>query len=638
MFALLARDALVEGRQDTLQYTIKVMTQAASIRAVQITDTQGRTLLSSDPLMNGKFNLLPAERRNLPKSSAPVVFKVANGDMEAVAPVIIEGRSHALVWVYPSDVVRRGELIALLRLTVAFALIGAIGCIVLAVLLANSITRPLYSLLQATRRMIRDPEDTSKVPVRGSASSEAADLTTAFNMMVASIEEQRAGLNDTLGLLDSMLANAPIGLAFFDTKSRFVRMNQFLADLNRLSISRHLGRPVMDVFPGPAGKAIKAGIERVFATTLPVRDIEATSEMPGEPETQRSWLINIYPVQTATQTVRWAGAIMVETTERKRAEEALRRTEKLAAVGQLSSSIAHEINNPLEAVTNILYLLRGHDGLDEKAQEYAELAEHEIARVAHIVQQTLRFHRQSTLPATANLGDLFDSVLSLHRGRVTGSQVEVVRRYQPEVELFCFAGEIRQVSNNLIGNALDAMLTTGGTLTMAIRESRSWREPGVKGVRIFVADTGSGMEDTTRKHIFEPFFTTKEATGTGLGLWVSAEIIQKHRGTCARPQPHCKIEKAVGHCLHAVLSSSADARRGRNQRNRADPGYDDLDCKLTMPRAVGPDLCRAQKIHGSLSGAMRSGSKPGSVVALDLSAHEEERVSGDCFERVTWKR
>jgi signal transduction histidine kinase len=223
--------------------------------------------------------------------------------------------------------------------------------------------------------------------------------------------------------------------------------------------------------------------------------------------------------------------VIVDATGIKRSEDALRRTEKLAAVGQLSASIAHEINNPLEAITNLLYLIRGLDGLQDRAAAYTELAQHEVARMSEIVQQTLRFHRQSTKKAVTNLGEILDSVLSLHRGKVVGLQVDVQRRYRRIVELDCFAGEMRQLFANFIGNALDAMPSHGGRLVLALRYSRSWKDPSVEGVRVIVADTGSGMTAATRRRIFEPFFTTKESTGTGLGLWVSAEIIQKHRGS-----------------------------------------------------------------------------------------------------------
>jgi PAS domain S-box-containing protein len=530
MVALMAQVALAEDRPDILQRTLTLMMESPSIRYVNVTDMHGKTIIDTTPNRKADYNLTTVERTYLIPLKRFTVFQTTGRSSEAVAPVIIEGETRALVWIHPSEQPAKEEMDSQVRLTLVFAVAGAVCCILLAEFLARSTTRPLSRLLQATRRIIRDPADTSTLPVDTTSSSEVADLTLAFNLMVAAIEEQRSGLNDTLALLDSMLAHAPIGIAFFDSHSRFIRMNDFLAAMNGVSVGNHIGRSVVEIFPGKTGKLIEEGIQSVFARSEPVRDLEVNLGELEEDRDVSTWLVNIYPVRSATHGVRWVGAVIVDTTSIKRSEDALRRTEKLAAVGRLSSSIAHEINNPLEAITNLLYLLRQMDGMDQQSAAYIELASHEVARMSEIVQQTLRFHRQSTRPAVTNVGEILDSVLSLHRGKVRGVQVEVERRYRGEVELFCFSGEMRQLFANLIGNALDAMPNHGGRLVVGVRYSRSWWDPAVEGVRVVVADTGCGMSASTQRRIFEPFFTTKEATGTGLGLWVSAEIIQKHEG------------------------------------------------------------------------------------------------------------
>jgi PAS domain S-box-containing protein len=530
MVALMAQVGISEDRPDILQRTLDLMMQAPSVQAVQSTDMRGRTILSSNPTLNGGYGLTGAEKSHLGVGKI-LVFDTPTGQTEAVVPVIVDGIPKALVWIYPSERPRREEIYTQIRLTVAFAIVGCIGCILLAEFLARSITRPLSRLLQATRRLIRNPEDTSTLPMDGSASSEVADLTLAFNLMVASIEEQRSGLNDTLALLDSMLAHAPVGVAFFDSKARFIRINKFLANMNGLPVGKLIGRGIAEVLPIDAGRTIESSIVSVFDSSEPVRDLEIKTASQDGDGRSATWLVNVYPVRTETQGVRWVGAVIVDTTEIKRSEDALRNAEKLAVVGQLSSSIAHEINNPLEAITNLLYLLHRRENPDAQALAYIEQAEHEVMRVSEIVRQTLRFHRQSTRKTATSIADILDSVLTLHRGKVVGLQVEVHRRYQPDVELYCFAGEMRQLFANFIGNALDAMVgETGGHLTLTVRRSHSWLEPSIEGVRVMVADTGCGMTPTIQRRIFEPFFTTKEATGTGLGLWVSAEIIQKHHG------------------------------------------------------------------------------------------------------------
>jgi signal transduction histidine kinase len=215
-------------------------------------------------------------------------------------------------------------------------------------------------------------------------------------------------------------------------------------------------------------------------------------------------------------------------TERRRAERMLVEREKLAVVGQLATSIAHEINNPLEAVLNLLYLIRESDSLD-RAHVFAAQAEEEIQRATQIASNTLQFHKQQTKPASTNIVRLVESVLVLFKGKLAAAKVAVELEQRGNPELICFAGEIRQVLANLVRNALEAM-PAGGRLRVRVRQSTDWRadEPGV---RITVADTGFGMSSETRRRIYDPFFTTKGTEGTGLGLWVTATILAKHRGS-----------------------------------------------------------------------------------------------------------
>jgi signal transduction histidine kinase len=531
LIAIQSSAAMEDNEYSVLAHMIDTMRDDPSIRAVLITDVQGKTILSSsDPGTEGKLTLSPKERQFLRDLNKPAIFSLDHGTREAVAPVRVHGEMRGLVWIYPDDSRDRRQLQSLMRVTLFSAILGIAGCTIFASFMARAIARPLGVLMTSTRQLIRDPEDTSSFPIAVSSANEAADLTMAFNLMVASIQEQRAGLNDTLALLDSMLANAPIGFAFFDQKHHFVRVNQFLANMNGKPVSRHLGKTVHELFPLSVATRLEESLENVFVTGLATRDLELHDEHPAGTTEGRSWLANIYPVRTDAQTVRWVGMILVEITGRRRSEEALRKSEKLAATGRLAASIAHEINNPLEAVTNLLYLIR-MGPLDTASREYADLAQHEVERMSEITQQMLRFYRQSTHPVRSNVSGLLDSVLTLHQRRATALQIEISRRYRSEVELFCYSGEMRQLFNNLVANAIDAMTPDGGRLILRVREAHSLTDPGRRGVRVTVADTGSGMTEEVKRHIFEPFFTTKEDTGTGLGLWVSTEILRKHRGS-----------------------------------------------------------------------------------------------------------
>ena len=221
-------------------------------------------------------------------------------------------------------------------------------------------------------------------------------------------------------------------------------------------------------------------------------------------------------------------AIIRDITVRKNAEKALLQSEKLASVGRLASSIAHEINNPLEAVTNLLYILQSRP-LDAESLALVSTAQEELARVSQIATHTLRFHKQSTKRTQLDLKTLFDSVLALYGARLKSSGIEVANESFTGSPLLCFEGELRQILVNLVANAFDAM-RNGGKLILRNRDAILSRS-GQKGVRIIVADTGSGIDETTLQHIFEPFFSTKGIGGTGLGLWVTHELIEKNRGT-----------------------------------------------------------------------------------------------------------
>jgi signal transduction histidine kinase len=214
--------------------------------------------------------------------------------------------------------------------------------------------------------------------------------------------------------------------------------------------------------------------------------------------------------------------------EEERRQSALRRLEKLAAVGQEASTIAHEINNPLESLTNLLYLMRLSDSLDE-VKGYVGIAQQELARVTEITVQTLRFHRQTSRPVAVNLHELAQSVMTLYTGRMLLRKIELEWRLRDAPRVVCLEGEVRQVLNNLVRNALDAMSSPGRLL---IRVNPACEILGHRmGVRITVADTGEGIHPDMTGRLFELFQTTKEKTGTGLGLWVTRGIVEKHGGT-----------------------------------------------------------------------------------------------------------
>jgi PAS domain S-box-containing protein len=240
--------------------------------------------------------------------------------------------------------------------------------------------------------------------------------------------------------------------------------------------------------------------------------------------------LSVSPLFDSDGKVVGAASIARDITAQKLAEETLRKTEKLAAAGRLSASIAHEINNPLEAVTNLLYLLQRNQSLDEKARRHLKTADDELRRVAHLARQTLGFYRDSSSASKMNVETALDEVLELYLRKLSASRIRVEKDYAGSAEVVAFAGEIRQVFSNLISNAIDAM-PNGGRIKVRVANSYRRRAEKTPGVRITVADTGSGIGPAHKAKIFEAFYTTKKDVGTGLGLWLTKEIVQKHEGS-----------------------------------------------------------------------------------------------------------
>jgi signal transduction histidine kinase len=216
-------------------------------------------------------------------------------------------------------------------------------------------------------------------------------------------------------------------------------------------------------------------------------------------------------------------------TEKKKAEEALLRSEKLASVGRMASTIAHEINNPLEAVGNALYLALTGSKIAEDTKSYLDMAVEELDRVSHITRQTLAFHHQTSTPTQIDLREMIDGALQIFAPRLKSRGVAIVKRTPPVGRIRGFGGEIQQIISNLLSNSMDAVPNNG---RIEFRLSQiSGNGDGCDKVRFTIADTGSGIPPDRLGKMFEPFFTTKEMHGTGLGLWVTKQIVEKHEAS-----------------------------------------------------------------------------------------------------------
>jgi PAS domain S-box-containing protein len=227
-----------------------------------------------------------------------------------------------------------------------------------------------------------------------------------------------------------------------------------------------------------------------------------------------------------------AGVAVVfrDTTQRRQTEQTLRSSERLTLAGRLSATIAHEIRNPLDTVTNLVYLLQHEQKSNPAAAQYLDMASEELTRIAQITSQLLTFHRESRSPVAVSLNDVLESVLVLFSPQVKQNHIVVERRFETDRSVRGFPGELRQVFSNLVGNAIEAT-PAGGQLVLHTRESSMASDRSRRGIRVTVLDSGSGIPAGVRKNLFAPFYTTKGEKGTGLGLWISRGIVEKHEGT-----------------------------------------------------------------------------------------------------------
>jgi two-component system CheB/CheR fusion protein len=281
-----------------------------------------------------------------------------------------------------------------------------------------------------------------------------------------------------------------------------------------------------------------------------VRDQEALLERPDG--SRVAVVVNIRPLKNQHGEVAGAINCFYDITERKLAEAALIKSEKLAAAGRLAAALAHEINNPLQAVTNLLSLLGQSTSMDTQDHEYATMASEELGRVTHLTQQSLGFYRESISPTAVNVEEVAESILNLYAKRITAKKITIIKQYQSDgATIASYPGEIRQVFTTLLVNAMEAV-STGGSFALRISKSTDWRKhPPVDGLRITLADSGCGIPTHNIARVFEPFFTTKGESGTGLGLWV-AQGIANRLGGSIRMRSSVHPEKS-GTCFSVFL-------------------------------------------------------------------------------------
>lgn len=308
------------------------------------------------------------------------------------------------------------------------------------------------------------------------------------------------------------------GLALADADGLVVRVNRAFLRLLRLKSSEVEDKHISEVFQSSFGIPLSALIEA------------KKTGMASELSAASSWF-RVRHDQIPDSPQREAGSILLITdiTNQKKLEETLKMSERLAATGRLAHTIAHEINNPLEALANLLFIVQQDEPPGTRNRYYIDQASLELNRISEITKQILAYHRNSKQPVPVAANDMIDSVLTMFRAPVSTNHVRLGKRLESSRAISVQPGEMRQAFGNLIANALDAIGVGGGTLIVHCLDSTDQRS-NRKGVRFVLSDSGTGIPKSAYSHIFDAFYTTKELKGSGIGLWLTSEVITRHNG------------------------------------------------------------------------------------------------------------
>jgi PAS domain S-box-containing protein len=333
------------------------------------------------------------------------------------------------------------------------------------------------------------------------------------------LREKSLGLEKVSGELQAMVNTSPLGVLACDLDRRVQLWNSSAERILGWKADEIIGRclPVPESAQAQwmeLKRRLRSGESFTIVETKRVRKDGTVFDAE----------VSAAPVRGPMGEINGFIGMIADASEIVRAREAVQRSDKLAATGRLAATIAHEINNPLDAVMNLVYLARSSCHEDE-VRSLLALAEEELRRVAHIARRTLGFYRESSEPAPCRLSKVVDEVLNLHEKQLQQNHIRLDREYRSDQEVLMIEGEIRQVVSNLLSNAVDA-LAAGGSLRVRISLA-----PAKEGLRLTIADNGCGISKSYLHHVFEPFFTTKKDVGVGLGMWLCREIIMRHGGS-----------------------------------------------------------------------------------------------------------
>lgn len=415
---------------------------------------------------------------------------------------------------------RFASYLAILALILIASLIAAL---LVSRMSRRVISEPIVRLAETVRSVSHDRNYAVRAQPSGKH-DEIAVLVDAFNAMLTEIQKRDTALQEREEQFRTLANSVPQLAWMADADGRTVWFNERWYQYTGTTAEEMLGLGWQSVHDPRVLPEVLARWRVSLETGKP---FEMVFPIRGQEGIYRDFLTISVPMRDHLgHVVRWFGT-NTDITEQRRAQEALRKSEKLAATGRLAASIAHEINNPLEALANLLYLAKKKPSEGEK---YLSVAEQELDRIAEITRHTLGFYRDATAPMRVNIAELATGVLALYDRKLQFKQVHVRKLFSEATEVSGYPGEIRQILANLVTNAIDAV-GPRGRLSLKVAGAQEWSGSRRHGVRVTIADNGSGIAREEMRNIFEPFYTTKKDVGIGLGLWLTQSLVQKHHGT-----------------------------------------------------------------------------------------------------------